>query len=157
MLPAAILVQAVGALYEELPAVLLIAAATAIARRADVTMPPTPKRTLAAGVLAGLAVFANVKAGSTLYSDGFPVYRNMGIYNHAWVDHKHEEYVRGAVHTQTIEGFWSLMKRGIGGVYHQVSHKWLQSYVDEYCFHYNTREGLDPFRVLLARASLATT
>ena len=47
VLPAAILVQAVGALYEELPAVLLIAAATAIARRADVTMPPTPKRTLA--------------------------------------------------------------------------------------------------------------
>ena len=66
-------------------------------------------------------------------------------------------YVSGDVHTQTIEGFWSLMKRGIGGVYHNVSHTWLQSYVDEYVFHYNTRQGMDPFRVLLARAALPTT
>jgi transposase-like protein len=42
-------------------------------------------------------VFDNVKAGSTLYTDGFPVYRHLGIYDHAWVDHKHDEYVRGAV------------------------------------------------------------
>jgi transposase len=102
-------------------------------------------------------VLDNVKGGANLFSDGATVYRTLATtYNHQWVDHETKVYVSGDVHTQTIEGFWSLMKRGIGGVYHQVSHKWLQSYVDEYCFHYNTREGLDPFRVLLARAALPT-
>jgi hypothetical protein len=46
----------------------------------------------------------------------------------------------GDVHTNTIEGFWSLVKRGIGGVYHSVSQKYLQSYLDEYSFRYNRRE-----------------
>ena len=101
-------------------------------------------------------VLDNVKAGSTLYSDGFPVYQNMGVYEHAWVDHHAEEYVRGEVHTQTIEGFWSIMKGGLNGVYRgAVSKKFLQSYVDEYAFNYNHRTGLggpDPFRVLFAQA-----
>jgi transposase len=101
-------------------------------------------------------VLDNVKAGSTLYSDGWMVYRTMPVYNHAWVDHYGGEYVRGDVHTQTIEGFWSVMKGGLGGVYRgAVSKKWLQSYVDEYCFHWNYRTAMgdpDPFRVLAARA-----
>ena len=46
----------------------------------------------------------------------------------------------GDVHTNTIEGFWSLVKRGIGGVYHSVSQKYLQSYLDEYSFRYNRRD-----------------
>jgi hypothetical protein len=46
----------------------------------------------------------------------------------------------GDVHTNTIEGFWSLVKRGIGGVYHQVSQKYLQNYLDEYSFRYNRRD-----------------
>jgi transposase len=103
-------------------------------------------------------VLDNVKAGSTLYSDGFVVYRTMG-YNHAWVDHAAEEYTRGEVHTQTIEGFWSIMKGGLNGVYRgAVSKKFLQSYVDEYAFHYNYRTAMgdpDPFRVLVARATQA--
>lgn len=99
-------------------------------------------------------VLETVKAGSTLYTDGWHVYRHLGVYDHAWVDHQHDEYVRGDVHTQTIEGFWSTLKRGIDGVYHCVSRQWLQSYVDEYCFRYNHRKGDDPFRVLLARAAL---
>ena len=45
----------------------------------------------------------------------------------------------GDIHTNTIDGFWSLIKRGIGGVYHQVSKKYLQSYLDEYTFRYNRR------------------
>jgi hypothetical protein len=102
-------------------------------------------------------VFGNVKAGSKLYTDGFPVYRNLGIYDHAWVDHKHDEYVRGPVHTQTIEGFWSVMKGGLNGVYRgAVSKKHLQSYVDEYAFHWNHRTALggpDPFRVLVERST----
>lgn len=47
----------------------------------------------------------------------------------------------GDVHTNTIEGFWALLKGGIGGVYHSVSTKYLQSYLDEYVFRYNNREA----------------
>ncbi len=50
----------------------------------------------------------------------------------------------GDVHTNTIEGFWSLIKRGIGGVYHSVSKKYLQTYLDEYSFRYNRRNGDQP-------------
>ena len=55
----------------------------------------------------------------------------------------------GDVHTQTIEGFWSLVKRGIGGVYHSVSRKYLQSYLDEYAFRYNRRDANQPMFVSL--------
>ena len=67
--------------------------------------------------------------------------------------------MRGDVHTQTIEAFWSVMKGGLTGVYRcAVSKQWLQSYVDEYCFHWNHRNALggpDPFRVLVERATKA--
>jgi transposase len=52
--------------------------------------------------------------------------------------------VQGATHTNTIEGFWSLLKRGIGGVYHSVSTKYLQTYLDEYSFRYNHRNAAQP-------------
>jgi hypothetical protein len=82
------------------------------------------------------------------------IYRTMaGTFDHWWVDHSAKEYVRGNVHTQTIEGFWALMKNGIKGVYHAVSVKWLQSYIDEYAFRYNHRTGADPFVVMLNRAA----
>ena len=62
--------------------------------------------------------------------------------------------VMGHVHTNTIEGFWSLSKRGIGGVYHSVSAKYLQSYCDEYSFRYNRRnEGKPMFTSLLEQVS----
>ena len=62
----------------------------------------------------------------------------------------------GLVDTQTIEGFWSLTKNGIRGVYHSVSRKWLQGYLNEYAWRYNHRD--DPramFRLLLHRASVS--
>src|SRR3989442_2051639 len=56
------------------------------------------------------------------------------------------------LHTHTIDGFWSLVKRGIGGVYHSVSQKYLQSYLDEYSFRYNRRHvGNQQFRTILER------
>src|SRR5216683_767132 len=68
--------------------------------------------------------------------------------------HSARVYVRGNVHTNTIEGFWSLVKRGIGGVYHQVSQKYLQSYLDEYSFRYNRRDqGNLIFTSLLKRVA----
>ena len=50
----------------------------------------------------------------------------------------------GNIHTNTIEGFWSLLKRGIGGVYHSVSEKYLQSYINEYGFRFNHRKDKKP-------------
>jgi transposase-like protein len=64
---------------------------------------------------------------------------------HGVVDHRAGEYVVGAVHTQTIEGFWSLVKRGIIGSYHKVSHKYLPLYVNEFEFRYNNRKNPDIF------------
>ena len=61
-------------------------------------------------------------------------------YQHKRIKHQAGVYVRGNVHTNTIEGFWSLIKRGIGGVYHSVSQKYLQSYLNEYSFRYNRRD-----------------
>ena len=68
----------------------------------------------------------------------------------------------GDVHTQTIEGFWSLLKNGLSGVFHSVSDEYLQHYVDEYVFRYNNREitgrrGMfDAFLSRIAKASPAS-
>jgi transposase-like protein len=75
-------------------------------------------------------------------------------YEHRRVNHSQKIYVAGDVHTNTIEGFWSLVKRGIGGVYHSVSAKYLQGYLDEYAFRYNRRRsGNLIFPMLLERVS----
>ncbi|MFZ3214153.1 MAG: IS1595 family transposase [Terriglobales bacterium] len=86
-----------------------------------------------------------VLPGSVLFTDDYAAYDGIEgpHYRHYRVRHSGRVYVtgsRGQIHTQTIEGFWSLVKRGIGGVYHSVSTKYLQTYLDEYCFRYNRRE-----------------
>jgi transposase len=80
---------------------------------------------------------------TTVFTDEFSSYTalpSMG-YQHRRINHSQKIYVAGDVHTNTIEGFWSLVKRGIGGVYHSVSAKYLQSYLDEYSFRYNRRDS----------------
>jgi transposase len=93
---------------------------------------------------------------STVFTDDFVSYdglENQG-YTHKRIRHSARVYVSGDVHTQAIEGFWSLVKRGIGGVYHNVSAKYLQTYLDEYSFRYNRRDlGNLLFRAILDRAS----
>jgi transposase len=85
--------------------------------------------------------------------NALPQLEGMG-YEHKRVNHSAKVYVAGEVHTNTMEGFWSLVKRGIGGVYHSVSAKYLQSYLDEYSFRYNRRDcGNLIFAALLERAS----
>ena len=85
--------------------------------------------------------------------DGLMHMPNKG-YKHRRIKHSARVYVRGDVHTNTIEGFWSLIKRGIGGVYHSVSKKYLQSYLDEYSFRYNRRDkGNLIFNDVLKRVS----
>ena len=61
-----------------------------------------------------------------------------------------QDYVVGAVHTNTIEGFWSLIKRGIMGSFHKVSRKYLPLYVAEFQFRYNNRHNPDIFGEAIA-------
>ena len=84
--------------------------------------------------------------GSTIFTDEFRVYSGLAAkgYTHRDVQHSAKVWVSGDVHTNTIEGFWSLLKRGINGVYHAVDRKYLQSYVDEYTFRYNHRDDEQP-------------
>jgi transposase-like protein len=85
---------------------------------------------------------------STVFTDEYPVYEGlhkMGMgYEHRRVNHAAKIYVMGDVHTNSIEGFWSLLKRGLGGVYHSVSAKYLQTYCDEYSYRYNRRMAGQP-------------
>ncbi|HEY0309336.1 MAG TPA: IS1595 family transposase [Acidobacteriaceae bacterium] len=75
-------------------------------------------------------------------------------HKHATVNHS-ERYVDGYAHTNTIDGFWSLVKRGIGGVYYQVGPEYLQSYLNEYSWRYNRRVPMrQPFQNLLAQLRL---
>jgi transposase-like protein len=66
-------------------------------------------------------------------------------YNHGVVNHSRKKYVVGAIHTNTIEGFWSLVKRGVIGTYHKVSKKYLPLYIAEFQFRYNNRLNDDIF------------
>jgi transposase len=80
---------------------------------------------------------------STVFTDELPSYNTLSQgkrYKHQRINHSSKVYVVGDIHTNTIEGFWSLVKRGIGGVYHSVSQKYLQTYLDEYSFRYNRRD-----------------
>jgi transposase-like protein len=70
---------------------------------------------------------------------------------HEKVNHSKEEWVRGIVHTNTIEGVWSLFKRGVVGTYHQLSAKHLPAYLDEMAFRFNNRENAYLFRDTLLR------
>jgi transposase-like protein len=83
---------------------------------------------------------------SLLCTDQWTGYKGLSKeYPHATVDHRKEQYVVGAVHTQTIEGFWSLIKRGCVGTFHKVSKKYLHLYVAEFQFRYNNRHNADIF------------
>lgn len=94
---------------------------------------------------------------SIVYTDewkGYDGLDKVNGYEHRRINHSAGVYVVGTTHTNTIEGFWSLVKRGIGGVYHSVSKKYLQSYLDEYSFRYNRRsEGQPMFTSLLEQVS----
>mgnify|MGYP000722367918 FL=1 len=92
-------------------------------------------------------IIRNVKESATLYSDEWLGYKGVArIYDHSIVKHNQGQYVNGRVHTNTIEGFWSLLKRGIFGIYHFTSKKHLQMYVDEFVFRYNSRNGSESER-----------
>ena len=87
------------------------------------------------------AVKENIEKGSTMVSDENLSYKGLSKdYSHASVNHSTQRYVIGAAHTNTIEGFWSLLKRQINGIHHYVSPKHLQRYCNEASFRYNQKK-----------------
>lgn len=97
---------------------------------------------------------------ATVYSDEWLGYNALKrIYDHQFIKHGAGQYVNGRVHTNTIEGFWSLLKRGIIGIYHFTSVKHLQKYVDEFVFRYNSRNSdeIHRFNLLLSNTEYRLT
>ena len=85
-----------------------------------------------------------VEPGSELMTDTLGAYTSLrDAYTHETVNHAAEEYVRGNVHTNTIENFWSLLKRTLGGTYVSVEPYHLQRYLAEQAFRFNERKGTD--------------
>lgn len=99
-------------------------------------------------------LYDNIANTATVVTDGFGGYSgiNKSFSAHQIVYHNKSQYVNGIYHTNSVEGFWSLLKRGIYGIYHSVSPKHLQKYVDEFSYRYNTRKTTecDRFNNLLS-------
>lgn len=100
---------------------------------------------------------ANIKKEATVVTDGLSAYRRLGDYyaQHVAVSHDKDEWVKSEFHTNSIEGFWSILKRGIYGIYHSVSVKHLQRYCNEFGYRYNTREltGIERFESAVKKVS----
>ena len=90
-----------------------------------------------------------VKENSQVNTDEWLGYKGLEKkFEHKVIQHGKGEYVIGLIHTNTIEGFWSLFKRGIYGIYHQVSPKHLHRYCDEFSYRYNLRHTKDNHRFI---------
>jgi transposase len=100
-------------------------------------------------------VDANIAKSTQVYSDEFKVYNALPAmgYKHDTVPHAENVYVLGNAHINTLEGFWSQAKNGIRGVYHAVSAKYLQHYLNEYAFRYNHRNDTTPMFFSFLRQS----
>lgn len=101
-------------------------------------------------------VEANVAPGSDVMTDEFAGYVGLAPdYHHHTVNHSAGECVRFFAHTNGVESFWALLKRGIFGIYHHVSRKHLMRYVDEFSYRFNRRQMGEAMRVndLLANVS----
>lgn len=101
-----------------------------------------------------------IDLSAIIYTDEWQGYNEVSeMYEHYFVDHSRHQYADGDVYTNTIEGFWSLLKRGIIGIYHHLSRKHLQLYVNEFCFRYNTRKisSFSRFNLLLRNSNYKFT
>jgi transposase len=98
-----------------------------------------------ADTLVGL-VREHIVPRSLVFTDDYAPYDGLGVrgYHHRRIRHNERIYVSGDTHTQTIDGFWSLIKNGLRGVYHSVGRHYLQSYLNEYSFRYNRRFDEQP-------------
>ena len=96
---------------------------------------------------------ANVEKGSNIITDEWIGYKDIDEdFIHDVISHSAGQYVIGHAHTNTIENFWSLLKRGIMGQYHKLSAHHLNKYIDEFCFRHNNRDNGSIFDLVLQRA-----
>lgn len=117
------------------------------------------RATVVANVTAGNAVGnirRTVETMAEVVSDESPVYNFTAKFGfkHIRVNHSAGDYVVGRAHTNTIEGFWSQLKRSLDGTHHSVSRKYLQNYVDEFAFRYNHRYDGEMFASVVSRAGM---
>lgn len=98
----------------------------------------------------GAVLAANVDPKATLMTDDYGGYKKPGkmFSKHKVVRHKAGEYVRGTAHTNTVEGFFGNMKRGINGIYHHVGRQYIDQYLGEFDFRYNMRKTTDGARTV---------
>lgn len=97
-----------------------------------------------------------VDRSSSLYTDDFRGYREVGkLYDHVRIGHSYKRYTEGKAHTNSIEGFWAYFKRSYYGVYHHMSPKYMQKYVDSLAYRFNRRNEIngDIFTDLVRRMS----
>lgn len=94
----------------------------------------------------------HIDKGATVMTDEFLAYKGLGkeFASHQTINHGSGEYVRGNAHTNTAEGYFSLLKRGIVGTYHHISQQHLGRYLAEFDFRYNSRKVEDNIRMTLA-------
>lgn len=98
-------------------------------------------------------IYEKVEKGTQIFTDEWKSYVGLtGKFKHDVVRHSSGQYVKGLAHTNTLEGFWSLLKRGIVGQYHQVSKRHVGRYIDEFCFRYNNRKNDNIFTLLLSKS-----
>ena len=89
----------------------------------------------------GEIIFDNIEAGSEIHTDEYNSYQHIRkFWTHKTVNHSLEYVTHDKIHCNSVEGFWSLFKRGIKVQFHHISKKYLQSYVTEFEFRYNYRE-----------------
>lgn len=90
------------------------------------------------------AVYEHVDPASTAHTDGANYYKSLRMHlaDHKKVDHSKKEWVRGDVHTNSLEGFFSIFKRGLVGTYQQMSDQHLHRYCHEFDFRYSNRARL---------------
>lgn len=121
---------------------------------AKVTLPEAGAKGLKAKQLLNV-LKESTKEGSTVMTDEAGGYYLVSLnnYRHHTINHS-KGYVRdkGYIHTNGIESFWSTLKRGLYGIYHSVSVKYLQLYVNEFCFRYNNRTNPEIFNQLLIKS-----
>lgn len=94
-----------------------------------------------------------IEPESTVVTDGFGAYDGLEsmFKDHQIINHAQDEFVRENFHVNSLEGFWSLLKRGIQGQYHTITQRHLQTYVDEFCFRYSNRSDPQLFDRLIFR------
>jgi len=112
------------------------------------------KRLTAKQLIDILKTVSKQENNNIVMTDEFKGYNPLKRHNyiHLRVDHA-KEYSSGDIHTNTMESFWATLKRGVYGIYHHISVKYMQRYVDEFCFRYNNKDK-DMFSLVLKQSVL---